>query len=245
LASPPCRWVCSGLRGDDRSSGGLTHQRSRIRVTRRFPVVLAWFAPGASLGVSKERPSIGLGSRRPLQLSNPALSRRFLRPRLVLARGRVLFRLRGFPPPWRFSPSRVSRVCCTPQPILGFAASELGSNRRNGSLLAFPRRTTLRSISTPAAFHRVSSLGPSVSWNPAFLPLRLSCENCSTSRLFSAGRVRVIFRCCHRGPRTSSLGFRLQMLRVRNHYQGLGPGSRPVLFLLQRSRDPGTPRAIP
>jgi len=44
------------------------------------------------------------------------------RLRRVLAGGHVLFRLRGFPPPCRVSPSRVSRVCCTPQPIMGFAA---------------------------------------------------------------------------------------------------------------------------
>jgi hypothetical protein len=47
------------------------HLRSRVHVARRFPVILVWFSPDASHGVSKERPSIGLGSRRPLLLRAP------------------------------------------------------------------------------------------------------------------------------------------------------------------------------
>jgi len=45
--------------GDCRNS----HRRPGVRVSRRFPSVLAWSSPGASLGVSKDRPSIGPGSR--------------------------------------------------------------------------------------------------------------------------------------------------------------------------------------
>jgi hypothetical protein len=50
---------------------------------------------------------------------------------LVLAsarpfRGQVSFHLRGFSPPGWFAPREASRVCCTPLPILRFAALRVG-----------------------------------------------------------------------------------------------------------------------
>lgn len=100
----------------------------------------------------------GLSSSTPTQiLQNFRSGSSSLRP--VLARERVLFRLRGFPPPWRFPPSRVPRVCCTPQPIMGFAALRIrlvDAEAFSSPLL--PRRLTLRSISTSVAVQRVSTL---------------------------------------------------------------------------------------
>jgi hypothetical protein len=105
---------------------------------------------------------------------------------LAFAKGRVLFRLRGFSPPWRFSPSNVLRVYCTPLPILGFAALRVRLDQTPKRLMGLdlPRRITLRSLSTPAAVQHVSMVLLD------FLPsCRSSSENDATSGFFSASRV--------------------------------------------------------
>jgi hypothetical protein len=141
------------------------------------------------------------------------------RLRLVLARGQVLFRLRGFPPPWRFSPSRVSRVFCTPQPIMGFAALGLDSQDTEMSL-----QTHLSATPHPSKHLHVCSFSTGSFYkfpgSPEILPSCCSpSENGSTSRLSSADRVREVLWCCHLVPRTASLGFSFKSLWVELNWK--------------------------
>lgn len=138
---------------------------------------------------------------------------------LVLARGQVLFRLRGFPPPWRFSPSRVSRVFCTPQPIMGFAALGLDSQDTEMSL-----QTHLSATPHPSKHLHVCSFSTGSFYkfpgSPEILPSCCSLsENSSTSRLSSADRVREVLWCCHLVPRTASLGFSFKSLWVELNWK--------------------------
>lgn len=142
-----------------------------------------------------------------LTLSGPRL-------RPVLARGQVLFRLCGFPPPWRFSPSRVSRVFCTPQPIMGFAA--LGFDFQNTEVSL---ETDLSATLHPSKHLHVCSFSTGHFFkfpgSPGILPsCRSPSGDGSTSGLSSADRVREIFWRCRLEPRTASLGFTFKSLRV-------------------------------
>jgi hypothetical protein len=138
---------------------------------------------------------------------------------LVLARGQVLFRLRGFPPPWRFSPSRVSRVFCTPQPIMGFATLGFDSQDTEMSL-----QTHLSATPHPSKHLHVCSFSTGSFYkfpgSPEILPSCCSpSENGSTSRLSSADRVREVLWCCHLVPRTASLGFSFKSLWVEPNWK--------------------------
>jgi len=63
--------------------------------------------------------------------------------RHTVATRRVLFRPRGFSPPRRLAPRRSLRVCCTPQPVLGFDAFHHRRRHRPEGLRR-PRRSPRR-----------------------------------------------------------------------------------------------------
>lgn len=112
--------------------------------------------------------------------SRASLFSRAFRP--VLARGQVLFRLRGFSPPGRFAPSLIPRVCCTPLPILGFTVFRPFSRTPYDLLsIDLPRCSPFEAFSLSAAIHSLDSTS-----SP------LPSEDGPISRFLSADQSRCV-----------------------------------------------------
>jgi hypothetical protein len=167
-------------------------RRPGVRVARRIPFVLAWISPGASHGVSKDCPSIGLGARRPLLLGSTSA-------------------LASVPP--RFGPlSPGSRSCSAfvvshhldgflRRASCGFVAPRSrswGSPRCGlaGSGAEAPSRLRPSATLHPSKSLHARSGPPCLHGSPGRLPscrspvlLSLSSEAGSTPGFFSTGRV--------------------------------------------------------
>jgi len=246
----PATWMQAGLECRTRyvrQVGSATpHRRASALVPagarRRFPVSSARFAPGASHGVFKDRPSIDMGSSRPLP------------------RG---FGEGGWPPPGsRFGPTlpRVGRVpssrfltvlvVCSACCLAGLLhpAADPGVRRVSGCVagsLRFRWRALLFGALALRSFSLASSRPP---FGGSCLPaVRRPDEPVgSTSRLCSAVQVRRGRRCCHRLSLVASLGF-----APTRHGGGFGSSEDLHRSLEQSDRggsscptppDPGAPR---
>jgi hypothetical protein len=159
------------------------HRRSRVRVARRVPLIVAWTSPGASHGVSKDAPP----SVWALDVHSCSVPPRLsLRLRLASARSRQ--GAGPVPPSW-FSTTLTASSVVRPAGLL-HPAADPGVRRvavacapvpRHLHVPDLPRRSTLRSLSTPVAVRRVST----VSRTPALLPFTVASCSCERSRLDS------------------------------------------------------------
>jgi hypothetical protein len=220
LASPSSFFAFLGVCQGDRTPGGLPkqhHRRPRVCVARRFPLVLAWISPGASHGVSKDAPP----SVWALDVHSCSVPPRLsLRLRLASACSRQGAGL--VPSSWFPTTMTVSSVV-RPAGLL-HPAADPGVRRvavvralvpRHLRVPDLPRRSTLRSLSTPVAVRRVSTVLPD-SCPPAvhrsFLLLRAKA-----ARLQGFSPRDGFTGClgpCGRRSRTASLGFFFSRCRL-------------------------------
>jgi hypothetical protein len=201
-----------GLGGRPRSRGlpKQRHRRPRVRVARRIPLVLAWTSPGASHGVSKDAPP----SVWPLDVHSCSVPPR-LSPRLRLASACSRQGAGLVPPSWFPTTLTVSSVV-RPAGLLHPAADPgvrrvaivLVREPRPPHASDLPRRSTLRSFSTPVAVRRVSTVLPDA--------CPLAVHRCFLLSRAKAARLQGVpprdgftgfLRPCGLWSRTASLGF--------------------------------------
>jgi hypothetical protein len=154
--------------------------------------------PSDSLGLVSTRLLSWGFQRTPLHRHEPATSTptlalfRFPGPvwafRPAFAKRLVTFRLCGFSPPGRFTPSLILRVYCTPLPILGFIVFRLSLLPPCGVGSSVPSTMRHPSKLFPLQQPSLSGFLPSYRW---------PSKDGLVSGFFSAGESVAIHTCCH------------------------------------------------